>query len=934
MRNKTMDEAIVLRSNEPQRSFLTSIFALFKKIIFPILLAVVILFTSGHARTTSRQGDFNRLTLIILLAVTFVFLVLFIIKTPTKFYRSFLHPIRDKLFKNKLIYTVLIPFIVLIVFAIYYFKHSNDIMTVGHYLLLIVFAFCFALTVPFDKFVEYFNKILLFLAIFSLVFFFIGLKNNSVVIYTSSFNSVNDISYRSILDLYFGYVVDVKRNSGPFWEPGIYSLVLIIGIVFELLMKKRTNIIYVLVFAVTIVTTLSTSGIILLVCTMPLFFAKRKSRILFYLSTIVAAAIIWFFIYLGDPSHKVPFFSDIFSKMFAGSRSAGSYKTRLDSPLYGWHLFLQSHGLGFGPNLFDEKYTLLRLRGNTVAIAQTSTFGWLIGSFGVFGAYFVLVFVIALFWYFFRRNNFRTALFVVAFTIVMLNCEPMYAFSIFWILAMYPIASLIKKSYVKQGFNESLSESVSKSGTGTKLTFGNISGSLVVKVLVLAVGLFTYPLYVKYFSNLSPISVNGSDTTYGAIALGAWLVILQILSWVLTFDIGIGNGLKNKIVEAINENRRDDVRRYVSCSYVTNFVIVLVLIVVGVKVIDYINFNSLLNISSEVIPLHSLQGAFKLAYISICLEFFFKIVLNIYQALQKEVVASSMSLISTILLLIFVSVVKMESMGEALIAVSAFYIFSINVPLIVLTIILFTTTFKDCKPSPKYWSFPVARSIITLGGLYFIIQILLLIINSTNKVIISSSYGAATVTDYEPYLKIFSALTAIGSAISLPMWTLVLRADVRKDFDWMKKSRKMILGFLILFIAAAAILAASLQIIFDLWLGDATIKVNYFKAVMFALWSVTTIASYFASAYSNGLKLLKPQLIIYGVGAVVKIPVFFLINKLIPHLDWISLIIIDMAIMLIAALTMFVLNHLKIKKRMKECLAEETRDEQREQEAI
>ena len=104
--------------------------------------------------------------------------------------------------------------------------------------------------------------------------------------------------------------------------------------------------------------------------------------------------------------------------------------------------------------------------------------------------------------------------------------------------------------------------------------------------------------------------------------------------------------------------------------------------------------------------------------------------------------------------------------------------------------------------------------------------------------------------------------------------------------------------------------------------------------VMFALWSVTTIASYFASAYSNGLKLLKPQLIIYGVGAVVKIPVFFLINKLIPHLDWISLIIIDMAIMLIAALTMFVLNHLKIKKRMKECLAEETHDEQREQEAI
>lgn len=912
-----MSEALMVK--ERRHSFFDVASKLIKNFVIPLVIAIVILFTSGHARTTSRQGNFNQMVLFILFAITIIFIVLVAIKIPTNLYKSFLHPIKNKVYKNKLIYALALPVIALAVFALIYYYKGNDIMTVGHYLLLIAFGLSFALIVKFKTFVEYFNKSLLFLAIFSLIFYFIGQSYHSVPIYTSSFNSVNEISYRSLLDLYFGYTYDFTRNTGPFWEPGIYSLVLIVGIVFELLVKKKPNIVYIVIFAGTVISTLSTSGIILLLCSAPLYFAKKKSRLPFYISLAVAGLLIFLFIYLGDPSHNVPFFSKIFAKLFNSSSSNGSFKTRLDSPIYGFELFVKSYGLGYGPNVFDKQYELLSFaKTNSLTFAQTSTFGWLMGAFGILGMYFIIISMVCLFLYFFKKNNLRTSIFVLAFVVIMLNCEPMYAFSVFWILAMYPIAHIIKKSCVKQGYIESFDQTISKAGSGTKLTFSNLSGSLLIKVLVLVVGLFTYPLYVKYFANLTPIADVTGNTTYGAIALGAWLVILQILSWVLTFDIGIGNGLKNKIVEAINENRRDDVRKYISCSYITNFAITLVLLVVGVRVIDVIDFNNLLNISKEVIAVDTLQLAFKLAYISICLEFFFKIVLNIYQALQKEIVASSMSLISTVLLLIFVSAVKMENMGEALVAVSAFYIFSINVPLIILTIILFSTSLKDCKPSLSKWSLPVAKSIIALGGLYFAIQILLLIINSTNKVIISRSYGASIVTEYEPYLKIFSALTAIGSAISLPLWTLVLRADVRKDYSWMRKSKKMVLGFLVLFTVAALVLAALLQLIFNLWLGDESIKVDYFKAFMFALWSIFTIASYFASAYSNGLKILKPQLLIYGVGAIAKIPVFMLLKHFVPSVSWIALIIIDAAIMLVAASSMFVLNHIAINKRMKE----------------
>ena len=905
-----MDRTLTM-NNTKRSSIINGIFSFVKNFLFPLVVATLILLTSGHARTTTRQGDFNKVTLIALFIFTAFFIVLFFVKTPTKLYRSFLHPIKDKLYKNPLIYTIIIPVIALVGFSIYYYTHVNSLSTIGHYLLLITFGFCFALTVPFKTFVNFFNKVLVALAIISLILFLTTLTLGKLPFYTSTFFSVNEAQYRSFLDVYFRIDVGSPRNYGPFWEPGIFSLILVIGIVFELLIKEKPNWVNVAIFSITMFTTLSTSGIILLLCCVPLYFAKKRSRLPFYISVVLAGSLIFAFIYLGDPEHNVPFFSQVFAKLFTDSTAYGSFKTRLVSPQYGFKFFFDSKCLGYGPNLFDEVYASL-------GIAQTSTFGWLIGSFGLLGLYFLVVFLIALFWYFFKKNNLRTAIFVTIFALIITNCEPMYAFSIFWVLAMYPIASLIKKSYVKRGYVTTLDESVGHSAEGTRLTFTNVSGSLIIKVLALLIGLFTYPLYIKYFANLTPITgVNQVETTYGSIALGAWLVILQILSWVLTFDIGIGNGLKNKVVAALNENRREDVKKYISCAYITNLAIIIVVLAIGVNVIEAINFNTLLNISEQVIPVKTLQLAFVLAFISICLEFFLKIVLNIYQALQKETIAALIPLISTVLLLVFVSIVKTEHMADALIAISAFYIFSVNVPLIVITIILFTTTLKDCKPSIKQWSFPVAKSIITLGGLYFLIQIFLLIINSTNKVIISHTYGAAVVTEYEPYLKIFSAITMVGSAISLPLWTLTVRADVNKDYIWMKRAQKMMLYLLLLFAIGATLAAGLLQLVFNLWLGDATMKVDYFKAAMFAVWCVTTIMSYFASAFSNGLQILKPQLIIYGVGAVAKVPLFILLSKIIPNLDWIILIIIDASIMLAASIMMIIINQTVISKRMK-----------------
>lgn len=908
--------SVVQRIHSKSVDFSGKLLKIFKNIVLPIAFAILILFTSGYAKTTSRQGSFNHTVLIVLALSAATFAVVALINIPIEAYTKLLHPKKNRIFKDFCLYTNILPAAIFAGLLVYYFIKGNDIYTLIHYAVLVVFGLSFAFVVPFKTFTKYYNKTLLFIASFSVIVFFIMMFAGKTQFFSSTFTNVNEANYRSFCGLYFRIDVGEPRNYGPFWEPGIFSLMLLVAIIFELF-NEKPNIVNIAVFVLTIGTTFSTSSIIMLPFCLVLYFALKNNKKWFYITLPIALLLSASFIVLGNPSFNIPVFSRIFSKFFSGD-SNGSFSTRLYSPLYGFHLFGKSYGLGLGPNIFDDNYEYLVLYKNTAPIAQTSTIGWMAGSFGFVGVYFFILVFVSLYFCMKTKYNMKAAFMIIAFIIVITNCEPMYAFSIFWIIMMYPLAYDAK---LKFATNNEVQTPVYKFAVRNKSTDGqavsNLSWSLIIKVITLLIGLMMYPMYIKYFGNkTSTISLSGDSTTYGSVVLGVWLVILQILSWVLMFDIGIGNGLKTKLVESFNKNDLKTSKKLISCSYISNLVIVGAVLLIGLPTIFFIDFNKLLNISTEIVSSRTLQFAFALAFISICLEFVLKVVLNIYQALQKQVIASFLPLLSTILLLIFIGVVRFESMEKALLYVSGFYIFSVNMPLVLLSIYLFTIRLKECKPSFKDWSYKTVKSVLVLGFAYFLIQIFLLLINSTNKVLISNTFGPTVVTNYEPYLKIFSAICALGSALSLPIWTLTIQADVKKEYDWLKKAEKMNYLFILLFALGSFAAAGLLQFVFDLWLNTDSFAVNYKNAFIFAIWAIAFIWSYFTSGISNGLKILKPQIIVLGVGSILKIPLFYIIHKIIPSLDWSLLIFIDACIIAVYSTILSVINHRAIKQRL------------------
>ena len=63
----------------------------------------------------------------------------------------------------------------------------------------------------------------------------------------------------------------------------------------------------------------------------------------------------------------------------------------------------------------------------------------------------------------------------------------------------------------------------------------NVVASFAVKLLTILISLIIVPLTLTYLSSYE---------------YGVWLTISSVLSWLDFFDVGLGNGLRNKLSES------------------------------------------------------------------------------------------------------------------------------------------------------------------------------------------------------------------------------------------------------------------------------------------------------------------------------------------------------------------------------------------------
>lgn len=339
---------------------------------------------------------------------------------------------------------------------------------------------------------------------------------------------------------------------------------------------------------------------------------------------------------------------------------------------------------------------------------------------------------------------------------------------------------------------------------------------------------------------------------------GVWLTLSSILVWLSYFDIGLGNGLRNKLAEAIAQNNVKQGREYVSTTFFLLTVIIIPLITAILIINKYLNWHTFLNIDPGLLP--NLGTIISIIFILCGVQFVVKVIGIIYIAHQLPVINDILNCAGQVISLLYIFFLTKTTNGDFAKVVIGFTLAPVLVYCLAYPYTFFVK-YRSLAPSIKYINF---KHIPLLGGLssqFFIIQIVCLILFSSSNVIITKLFGPEAVTEYNIAFKYINVIMMVYSIIITPYWTAVTDAYHRKDYAWIKKSYFYLskIWYFLVGIIVLQILVSKIAL--KIWIND-EIEISFPLIICIGFFISILMRSNLYSTFFNGLGQLKIQLII------------------------------------------------------------------------
>lgn len=389
-----------------------------------------------------------------------------------------------------------------------------------------------------------------------------------------------------------------------------------------------------------------------------------------------------------------------------------------------------------------------------------------------------------------------------------------------------------------------------------------IGYSFFIQVISVLIGLLYVPLLLDYLTQEK---------------YGIWITLTSILGWFSFFDIGLGNGLRNKLTEALANDNLVLGKRYVSTTYAILICIFSVVLLVFHISNFFLNWNSILN--TKTIDENELYILTSIVFTFFVLRFIVQLISVIYLADQKpsatKMMATGGNLLSFLIVLLLTKITlngNLVLLGTIISAVPVLLF-------VVVSVISFNTRYKSLKPSVKAVDFKLSNTLLKLGTKFFFLQVAYIIVFSTSNVFITQFYGPAEVAVFNIAFKYFQIPVMVFSIIMSPIWSAVTDAYSQSDFDWMKKTLRQLNVISLLFVFGIILMVVISNWVYKIWVGD-EIEIPMSLSVSLGIYSVMQIAIAPYSSFINGIGKLKLTVSLTFLGILVYLILIFVFGNL------------------------------------------------------
>lgn len=378
-----------------------------------------------------------------------------------------------------------------------------------------------------------------------------------------------------------------------------------------------------------------------------------------------------------------------------------------------------------------------------------------------------------------------------------------------------------------------------------------VKGSVVFKGLAVACSFLSIPLMIHYL---------------GQAQYGVWSTLLSVMTWITFFDLGLGNGLRNKLAESLAKEQADEARNYVSSAYSLIGLISLTLFVILAIAAFTVPWQKVFNTQS--LSAEILSYAVMITGFFIALNFWLSLINSVLNAVQKTSVVVLGQFLFNALSLILVYVLT-KTTDASLLYLATVY----GISMIGANVLLSGWFYKgNMSLTPKFsLDFSHIRPLLSLGLQFFVIQIAVLVIFTTDKILITQLFGPEFVTPYDVVFKLFGVITLAYGLITAPLWSTYTDAYHRGDFMWIKGMLKKQLLMFGLIILAVIFLILIAKPAIAIWIGG-DLVVSLPLVVSVGLFILISTWNNVYAFFLNGIGKIRLQLYSAVLAMLINLP--------------------------------------------------------------
>lgn len=384
--------------------------------------------------------------------------------------------------------------------------------------------------------------------------------------------------------------------------------------------------------------------------------------------------------------------------------------------------------------------------------------------------------------------------------------------------------------------------------------FRNIAASFLFKALNFISQLFLIRITLTFINS----------TEYGV-----WMTISSLLLWLTLFDFGFTNGLRNKLTQICADGRYREARIQISTAYFFLFIVCLSLSLLFWLVAVWVDWRAVLNAPaelSEVLP-GLVIISFGLFCLRVALNLIGGILYAVHQSAQVELINTFIQFSTLVVLYVWSLVSAVDLMTVAVI-----YSLMPVVVLVLATALVFSGRYRQLRPSVSLIRPDLLRELGTMGGKFFALQLISLILFASQNIIIAQLFSPEEVTPFNLVYRYFSVIPLGFSVVIVPYWAAITEAFHRQDIDWVKRTLRRLMGFWALFSVLSMTMVVLAEWVYLIWLGKGHVPIAHSLTVVLGISTALQAWGSLFSLVLNALGKISVQLILAPVILIISIP--------------------------------------------------------------